>query len=140
MKIELSAYLGNISQDDLRNAIIVDDGDFVLIPKRQTTIPVHNNRETHFINIEDIMFIESFGKEVTIHSEKSEYLSNQNLYEIQKLSTVFIRINKSTVVNKSKIKRIRPELNMKYSIYVKERWLDVNRTYYYLFEEEMGIN
>jgi len=139
MKIELSASLNNISQDDLRNAIIVEDGDFVLIPKKLTTIPVHNNRETHFINIEDILFVESFGKEITIHSEKGEYLSDFNLYEIQKLSPVFIRINKSTVVNKSKIKRIRPELNMKYGIYLKERWLDVNRTYYYLFEEEMGI-
>jgi DNA-binding LytR/AlgR family response regulator len=139
MKIELSASLNNISQDDLRNAIIVEDGDFVLIPKKLTTIPVHNNRETHFINIEDILFVESFGKEITIHSENGEYLSDFNLYEIQKLSPVFIRINKSTVVNKSKIKRIRPELNMKYGIYLKERWLDVNRTYYYLFEEEMGI-
>lgn len=139
MKIELSASLNNISQDDLRNAIIVDNGDFVLIPKKLTTIPVHNNRETHFINIEDILYVESFGKEITIHSEKGEYLSDLNLYEIQKLSPVFIRINKSTVVNKSKVKRIRPELNMKYGIYLKERWLDVNRTYYYLFEEEMGI-
>jgi DNA-binding LytR/AlgR family response regulator len=139
MKIELSTSLSNISQDDLRNAIIVDEGDYMLVPKKFMTIPVHNNRETHFINIEDIMFVESFGKEIIVHSDESEYLSNQNLYEIQKLSPRFIRINKSMIVNKTKIIKIRPELNMKYRIYIKERWLDVNRTYYYLFEEEMGI-
>ena len=139
MKIELSTSLHNISQDDLRNAMIVDDGDYVLIPKKFMIIPVHNNCETHFINIEDILFVESFGKEIIVHSDESEYLSNQNLYEIQKLSPRFIRINKSMIVNKSKIRKIRPELNMKYRIYMKERWLDVNRTYYYLFEEEMGL-
>ena len=43
------------------------------------------------------------------------------------------------VVNKTKIERIRPEINMKYSVFIKNRWLDVNRTYYTLFEEEMKI-
>lgn len=139
MKIELSPSLHHINQEDLRNASIVEDGDFVLMPKKLTTIPVFNHRETHMINIDEILFVESFGKEITVQCEKSEYLSDLTLYEIQKLSPVFIRINKSMVVNKTKIKRIRPELNMKYRIYLKERWLDVNRTYYYLFEEEMGI-
>lgn len=139
MKIELSPLLNHITQDKLREATIVEDGDFILVPKNVVKVALRKNAEKHLVMIEEILIVESFGNEINVHTLNDVFTSDLTLYEIQKLSPHLIRVNKSMVVNKTKIERIRPEINMKYSIYVKNRWLDVNRTYYYQFEEEMKI-
>ena len=140
MKIEISKNMNTpLTQEDLRNAEIVQQGDYVLMPKHNLQVIGHKKNEIYIISIEDILFVESFGDEVVFHVDKDTYRTDMTLYEFQQVSEKLIRINKSTLVNRSRIVKIRPALNMKYQVYLKDRWLDVNRTYYYLFEEEMGL-
>lgn len=140
MKIEISKNMNTpLTQEDLRNAEIVQQGDYVLMPKHNLQVIGHKKNEIYIISIEDILFVESFGDEVVFHVDKDTYGTDMTLHEFQQISEKLIRINKSTLVNRSRIVKIRPALNMKYQVYLKDRWLDVNRTYYYLFEEEMGL-
>lgn len=140
MKIEISKNIGiQITQDDLRNAVIDIEGDYLLTSKNKEQIKVYKGSEIHFIKVTDILFVESFGDEVLLHLDNDEYRTELKLSDFQQFNSIFLRINKSMIVNKTKIQRIRPALNMKYQIFLKNRWLDVNRTYFYLFEEEMGI-
>jgi DNA-binding LytR/AlgR family response regulator len=140
MKIEISKNIGiQITQDDLRNAVIDIEGDFLLTSKNTEQIKVHKGLEIHFVKVNDILFVESFGDEVLLHLDNDEYRTELKLSDFQQFNSIFLRINKSMIVNKTKIQRIRPALNMKYQVFLKSRWLDVNRTYFYLFEEEMGI-
>ena len=140
MKIEISKNIGiQITQDDLRNAVIDIEGDFLLTSKNKEQIKVYKGSEIHFVKVADILFVESFGDEILLHLDNDEYRTGLKLSDFQQFNSQFLRINKSMIVNKAKILRIRPALNMKYQVFLKRRWLDVNRTYFYLFEEEMGI-
>lgn len=74
-----------------------------------------------------------------VHTDEGVYDSKLKLYEYLDFHHHFIRINKSTIVNKSRINTIRPGFNMKLLIEVDSKWLEVNRTYYYDFKKVIGI-
>lgn len=105
MKIEISKNIGiQITQDDLSNAVIDIEGDFLLVSKNQEQITAYKGTEIHFIKVEDIFFVESFGDEVLLHLDKDEYRTELKLSDFQQFNPLFLRINKSMIVNKRKYK------------------------------------
>lgn len=139
MRIQLSKDLNKTEiSEKIKNAEIVDDGDFILISKHDK-INVYDENGSVLIKISEIEYIEAYDNQIYVHTNNKRYESTLKLYEYLDLSDFLIRINKSTIINKYKIEEIRPSLNMKFKILINNHWLDVNRTYYYDFKDAIGI-
>lgn len=94
------------------------------------------------IPTKDIVYIEGYRREAYLHTEKASYEINYRLYEAEELlgDDMFIRINKSTIVNISKIKSIMPALNACYSMeMVNGILLECSRQYWKTFKKKLGM-
>lgn len=117
---------------------IVDDGDYLLIPQNNR-IGLKDIHGEVFIDVIDIDYIESLKDVIFVYVNGVQYESNLKLYQYSEISSSLLRISKSVVVNKHKIKTIKPTMNMKFKILVNDTWCDVNRTYYYEFKDALGL-
>ena len=139
MRIQVSDQLDKDEiQENIKSAKIVDDGDFILLPKNRKH-SVYDKDGITFINLEDIDYIESLENDIIVHVDNKDFISMIRLYEYLDCASYLIRISKSIVVNKHKISEIKPSINMKFKILVNKTYLEVNRTYYYDFKDEFGI-
>lgn len=93
--------------------------------------------------INDILYIESFGTEIVIHTiSHGKVIVKQPLYQLEKLLLQYqiIRIGKSYLVNLNKILYIRPKLNAKLELeLVGGLKIDVTRSYVKPFKNALGI-
>ncbi|MCH5198643.1 MAG: LytTR family transcriptional regulator [Oscillospiraceae bacterium] len=91
---------------------------------------------------DSIVFIESFGHLIDVHTKENVYYSNERLYKIleQLDKTEFLRISNSVIVSKNKIKKITPTLSMKFVLTLCDNTrVDVTRTYYHSFKETFNF-
>jgi len=94
------------------------------------------------IPYQEVVSIEAFGSEVLLHTIDHQYEIKERLYEVIGLyeDRGFIRINKSQIINKAMIRQIRPQLNSKFTLLMKNNQLvDVTRSYLVTFKEIMGL-
>lgn len=139
MRIEVSAELKeNDIKEKLKHAEIVEDGDYILMPKNKR-LSVYGKEGLVFIDVHEIDYVYSDTKEIRVYCEDDNFISTLKLYEYLEYSSRFIRTSKTSIVNIDKIEEIRPSLNMKFKIRIKTTWLEVNRTYYYEFKDAIGI-
>lgn len=95
----------------------------------------------YFIPIEDILFFETQGKKVFVHTEEEVYYSKNKLYELEKiLPYIFIRVSKSTILNIRKVYSI--SWNIPSSSEVEflhtHKKVFVSRTYYKILKERLA--
>lgn len=114
----------------------MDKGDFILYETKQR-IPVNNGFDIEYLNVNDILVIETVDGASHIHTLLGTYTSSSRLQDLE-IPPLF-RINKSTIINKEAIDDIKVKLNMKYSLRIQDRWFDVNRSYYHSFKETIGL-
>ena len=96
----------------------------------------------HIIRPDEIYYIDTVDNKVFIYTEKEVYESDLRLYEItarfEKVG--LIRINKSTVVNLMKIKKVNSALNGKIkAILANNEAVLVSRQYVAQLKEKLGI-
>ncbi|MCR4991701.1 MAG: LytTR family transcriptional regulator [Lachnospiraceae bacterium] len=94
------------------------------------------------IPVAEIIFIESFGRNMDVHTEKEVFRATERMYVLEQelAGRGFIRVSNSCLVAQKKIKRIKPALSMKYVLKMEDGSLvDVTRGYYYSFRERLGI-
>ena len=92
--------------------------------------------------IEDIVYIETYGHTVEVHTQNETYQAMDRLYKIvnQLDPEKFLRISNSVVISKSKVKQISTTLSMKFVLtMVNGKKVDVTRSYYYIFKDSFGI-
>ena len=92
--------------------------------------------------IEDIVYIETYGHTVEVHTQNETYQAMDRLYKIvnQLDPDKFLRISNSVVISKSKVKQITTTLSMKFVLtMVNGKKVDVTRSYYYIFKDSFGI-
>ncbi|ERJ11973.1 LytTR family DNA-binding domain-containing protein [Haloplasma contractile] len=102
---------------------------------------MYNNRY-ELIHYPDIVYIESFGHDIMLHTRDKEYSIKEKLYEIEGLfeNKGFVRINRSCVVNKKQIKEIIPTFNTKFILTMRNNQkVEVTRSYYTKFKEYIGL-
>lgn len=95
-----------------------------------------------FIPISDVMYIESLGHDILVHTSAKVYNSTTRLkqYEADLDQDDFLRISNSVIVSLKCIKRIEVSLFQKFILELTSGdKLDVTRSYYYLFKEKMKI-
>ncbi|HMI60526.1 MAG TPA: LytTR family DNA-binding domain-containing protein [Puia sp.] len=74
---------------------------------RISTIPVKAGNKIHLVHVADIIFLEAKEKYVTIHLKEGEKLVEYSLTSLEhRLPDEFIRVHRSFIVNKLKIREI----------------------------------
>ncbi len=123
-----------ISQDA---CLIFKEEDYV-----QDSFVGELNKEYEIIHFDKIVFVESFGRDIVLHTKYKEYSIREKLYQVEGIlmDRGFVRINKSTVVSKSGIKRIKPTFNGRIDlIMMNEKLLSVSKIYNKRFRNFIGF-
>ena len=124
---------------------IDDDSELELIERsgQAEYLNVKNeNGDRLRIRVDEIIFIESFGRNMDVHTDKEKFRAAERMYVLENelAGRGFIRVSNSCIVARNKIKKIRPSISMKFVLEMSDRSLvDVTRGYYYSFKERLGI-
>ena len=124
---------------------ISDDAEFMITESagRSSFVSVKDEKKDR-VNLaaEEIVYIESYGKDIEIHTMTDIYHSQDRMYELETLldPKEFLRVSKSVIVSRKHVKKIRPSLSMKYILTMSDGTLvDVTRSYYSDFRTFFGI-
>ena len=149
MKVRLS--VSENRYDEIKNELcnhgidIDDDSDLELIERFEQTefLNVKNDVGDRMrIPVEEIVFIESFGRNMDVHTEHEVFRASERMYVLERelSGREFLRVSNSCIISKKKIKKIKPSLSMKYVLEMTDKSLvDVTRGYYHSFREQMKI-
>lgn len=94
------------------------------------------------IHYSKILFIESYGHDICLHTNDKTYSIREKLYEIEEIlnDRSFIRINKSQVINIKAVKEIIPTFNSRINLLMKNNQkLTVTRNYNQSFKRSIGL-
>ena len=122
-----------------------DDADLVLSECNRfidTLIRDTASNEKVFLPIRDIVYIETYGHTVEVHTDKKSYQAFDRLYKIYGMldPSNFLRISNSVVIAKDQVKQISTTLSMKFILTMSNgKKVDVTRNYYFIFKESFGI-
>ena len=122
-----------------------EDAEYTLIetPRSRDFLNVRDkeSRAVH-LSADQVLYIESFGKDIEVHTLQETYYSQDRIYRLEELMDPreFIRISKSVIIAKSSVKKIRPALTMKFVLTLSDGSLvDVTRSYYTNFRRFFNI-
>lgn len=125
---------------------IDDDAEFVLTQQEQyighLAVRQPESGERLHIAVEDIVFIESFGHTVEVHTENEIFNTSDRLYQLLNMldPLKFIRVSNSVIIAKRKVKQINPSFSMKFVlVMVNGVKIDVTRSYYNSFRNAFNI-
>lgn len=108
----------------------------------QDTFICEKSNEYEIIHYSKIVYIESFGHNIILNTLQNKYKIREKLYEVEGIliDKNFIRINKSTIVSKSGIKKIKPSLNGRIDLVLKnDKIVYVSKNYSKQFKEFIGF-
>lgn len=106
------------------------------------TILASNTKDKTFIDAMDIMYFDSVDNVVYAMTENEALKTELKLYEIEEnfKDSDFIRINKSVIINMSKIKTLRPLLNSKIEVtFSNNEKQIVTRSYIKAFKKMLNL-
>ncbi|MBP3728969.1 MAG: LytTR family transcriptional regulator [Lachnospiraceae bacterium] len=92
--------------------------------------------------VEDIIFIESYGRRVEVHTAQGSYQAADRLYQLAEMLDPgrFLRISNSVIIARRHVKKIRPALSLKFVLTLSDGTVvDVTRSYYSAFREFFNI-
>lgn len=123
---------------------ISEESDLILSERNKYAEFLNGRRDDtlYRISTDKIVFIESFGKNVILHTAEGEYNISWRLKELESsLNPMgFIRISNSVIIARKSIKKIQPTFGMKFILTLEDgSVVDVTRSYYYIFREQFGI-
>lgn len=98
--------------------------------------------EYEIIHYSKIIFVESFGHNIVLHTKTSSFNIREKLYQVEGLlqDKGFLRINKSTIVSKAGIKKIKPSINGRFDLILKtNHTVYVSKNYNKQFKEFIGF-
>lgn len=136
-----------IEKELLEHGIEIDDtADLVLSKVNGTTekliVKDKTTNERIVLPCDNIIFIQSFGHIIDVHTKYGVYYASERLYKIfeQLDKTKFLRISNSIIVSKNQITKIIPTLSMKFILTLSdETRVDVTRSYYHSFKDAFNI-
>ncbi|MDH5161679.1 LytTR family DNA-binding domain-containing protein [Heyndrickxia oleronia] len=98
-------------------------------------------QEIYMLKVSDIFFVYSEGAKVYFQTDEDEYESKLKLYEVEEiLEKDFVRVNKSTLVNISKISFMKMEkIGMMQLVMENGTTAHVSRKYLKKLKKRLGI-
>ena len=94
------------------------------------------------IDVDSIIFVESYGHRVDVHSTHGLFSATDRLYQLAEIldPRTFLRISNSVIIARHHVKKIRPALSMKFILTLSDGTVvDVTRSYYSAFRDFFGI-
>ena len=110
-----------------------EDSNDMLAVKKGSDIALLELSEIYMFRVEE--------KQVKVYTEGSEYLVKKPLYQVEEtLSSDFVRISKTTIVNLKKIERVAPSLKGMMFIQLKNGLKDnISRKYLPDFKDALDL-
>lgn len=105
-------------------------------------IAVKKDDETHLLDIEKILYIETVERNTFVYTEDATYESDLKLYEMEQelLEQSFSRLNKQSIINLKKVKSLKADINRKIRVtLVNDEQIIVSRMYSEALRERLGI-
>ena len=107
------------------------------------TIPVKVSNKIILIPVENIIYLEAREKYVFIHTSEEHHLIDQTLtYLEEKLPAIFVRINRTFIINKQKVKEIHKHLKGTFVFTMldkKQSKLTSGNTYYEQIKKMLSV-
>lgn len=145
IKLEVSNDKYHLLKDkfEQKGIIIADDAEYILTENgfHLEKIVCRKGESLFEISTENIIYLESQDHTIYVKTKDDEYSLRQTLqYFESNLPDQFLRINRSYIVNTSKINSITPILGMQFSVHLENNQkLKVSRNYYYHFKDKIGF-
>lgn len=98
--------------------------------------------EDYVLSLDDILYMETMDKQVYLYTQTTIYTSDLRLYEIEErcIEYDFLRISKSTIINFQKIQSLRPDLDGRIQVTMKNnKKLFVSRQYAPILKKRLGV-
>lgn len=98
--------------------------------------------EYEIIPYSQVLYIESYGRDVYLNTTQTFYKLKNRLYEVEEILQThrFIRISKSVIIAKSGIKRIKPTFNGRFELLMKNKQtVSVSKNYQKTFRSFIGL-
>lgn len=105
-------------------------------------IAVKKDDETHMLDIEKILYIETVERNTFVYTEDATYESDLKLYEMEQelLEQSFSRISKQSIINLIKVKSLKADINRKIRVtLVNGEQIIVSRMYSEALRKRLGI-
>lgn len=118
-------------------SLVIKDEDY-----SQDSFLGEKDGEYEIIPYSQVLYIESYGRDVYLNTTQTFYKLKTRLYEIEeKLHThKFIRISKSVIIARSGIKRIKPTFNGRFDLLMKNsQVVSVSKNYQKAFKSFIGL-
>lgn len=148
MKLKLnvsSKRRAELEKEFLQCGIEIDeDADLVVIEQSEyiDTLLAKKEDALYPIPVNEIIYIESLGHDVFLHTKTDTYRLTLRLKALELLldPADFLRISSSIIIACGQIHAIRPALSSKFTLTMKnDDRVDVTRSYYHLFRERFGL-
>lgn len=113
-----------------------------LIRMNNMQIAVKKDDETHLLDIEKILYIETVERNTFVYTEDATYESDLKLYEMEQelLEQSFSRISKQSIINLKKVKSLKADINRKIRVtLVNGEQIIVSRMYSEALRKRLGI-
>jgi two-component system, LytTR family, response regulator len=111
-------------------------------PPRPPRLAVRDGYRTHLVPIAEILWVESFGNYTRVYTPASRYLHRETMARLtaQLAPHGFVRIHRGTIVNASRIVRLRPGGSGQYQAYLDTgQRLRVSRTFRGALDAALGV-
>jgi DNA-binding LytR/AlgR family response regulator len=122
---------------------VSNDANLILTDRNEESFFLGDqNHEIIPIAYDDVLYIESYGRDIYINTINSFMKLNHRLYEVELAlkGFNFIRISKSVIINKAGIKRIIPIINGRFDLIMKNNEkVTVTKTYRNSFKAFIGF-
>lgn len=132
-------------KEKLEKAGFVISEDASLIFKETDNVQEHilgyHNNQYEMVHISKIIYIESYGHDVFLNTDQKVYKVKEKLYEIESIlsNQDFVRINKSTIIAKKEIRKLKPYINGRIHLVMSNKQLlSVSRNYSKRFRNFIG--
>ena len=132
--------------DELRELNIeIDESSEYVLTRRDTGInylPAKDGDQTFFIPIGDIVYIDSLGHDVMIHTMDGTYVTKERLKSLEMMLDPddFMRVSNSAIISIRGIRRIEGTILQKFYLHMANGdTVDVTRSYYYIFKDRLNI-
>jgi len=109
--------------------------------RSRSKLVVYREEEQFILEAGDVVFIETAGSRISVHTAAESYETRQKLFELKEQLSGhgFAQINNSTLVNINAVKSIQAEFSGNYRIKLKTRKevLTVSRKYFREFRDRI---
>ena len=146
MNIKMMLDPDDPMRKSLEDLGIRDDMDSDYVIRRQGTnvrfLAGKKDDQQFFIDVADIIYIESMGHDILLHTREMTYTSSERLKNLETIldPDKYLRVSNSVIVNIKQVKRIESSLMQKFILHMTNgSKVDVTRSYYYIFRDRLGI-